>query len=246
MNETLETIHKMKSIKEFSDKEITKENLDKILNASIQAANASSRQNYSIIVVDDKEILNQFFYKSNKGLLFCVDYTRLVDTAKHLKYEYSPDNIQEFITGSVDTILAAQTAAIAAKSLGIGSLFTNSIHRNPLPKIYELFNLPTEFCFPSIALCLGYAKEEPIKKGRIKTGVVHYQKHKRLSPEEIDSIVKDYADEKNNLGIPAEILKEHGYKDYFEFFYKRWTQPRNPERIEDFYNALKAAKFFRS
>ncbi|MGC9779279.1 MAG: nitroreductase family protein [Candidatus Heimdallarchaeota archaeon] len=247
MNETLKTIHNLKSIREFSDKEISKEDLEKILNASIQAACASARQNYSIIVVEDEEILKKLFYRANKGLLFCIDYTRIIDTAKYLKYEFCPDNIQEFITGSTDTILAAQTAAIAAKALGIGSLFTNSVHRAPLPEIYELFNLPQEFCFPSVALCLGYAKKEPAeKRGRLTTGVIHYHKHKRVSSEEIDSIIEEYADEKKNLGMTAEQLTEYGVKDYFEFFFTKWTRPRNPERIEDLYNTLTKAKFFRS
>jgi len=246
MNETLQTIHKLRSIREFSDKEISQEDLDKILDASIRAANASARQNYSIIVVDDPEILQKLFYGANKGLLFCVDYTRIVDTGHHLNYSYAPNNIQEFITGSVDTTLAAQTAAIAAKSLGIDSLFTNSIIRESIPAIYELFNLPQEYCFPLIALCLGYPKTEPlIKKGRLKTGVVHDNKHHRLTSDDANSIREQYADESNNLGITKEQAEKAGVKDYFEFFFTRWSRPRNPERIAEIYNLLKLAQFLR-
>ncbi|NHJ86682.1 MAG: nitroreductase [Asgard group archaeon] len=244
MNETLKTIHNLKSVREYSEKEIPKNILDQILNASIQAANASARQNYSIIVVDDKELLKNYFYNANKGLLYCVDYTRLTETAKHLGYSYDPSNIQEFITGSTDTILAAQTAIIAAKSLGIDSLFTNSIHRTPFDKLYKDFNLPDEFCFPLIALCLGYAKNElGPKKGRLTIGVIHYNKHKKVTPKEIDQIVEAYANEDNHLGQPKERYAEIGVKDYYEFFFTKWTRPRNPERIKDYYDRLKKAHF---
>ncbi|HUT79596.1 MAG TPA: nitroreductase family protein [Candidatus Bathyarchaeia archaeon] len=245
MNETLKTIHNLKSVRDFAEKDIPKEIMDQILKASIQAANASARQNYSIIVVDDKELLKNYFYNSNKGLLFCVDYTRLTETAKHLGYSYDPSNIQEFITGSTDTILAAQTAVIAAKSLGIDSLFTNSVHRAPFDKLYEEFNLPDEYCFPLIALALGYAKNEPgRKKGRLTTGVIHYNKHQIVTPEEIDQIVEAYDNEENNLGQSKERYAEIGVKDYYEFFFTKWTRPRNPEKIKDYYERLKKALFF--
>jgi nitroreductase len=248
LNDTIKTIQNLRSVRDFSDKEISKEDLDKILNSTIRAANASARQSYSVIVVEERDTLDKLFYKANKGLLFCVDFTRLVDTAKTLKYDFDPNNIWSYITGSTDAILAAQTAAIAAKSLGIDSLFTNSIHRAELPKVYELFNLPNESCFPLIALCLGYAKTElPYKKGRLTTGVIHYEKHKRVTSEDVAKIAKQYEDYENErLGLPPEQYKEIGVKDYFEFFYTKWSRPRNPQKLEEIHKTLRETKFFPS
>ncbi|NHJ38923.1 MAG: nitroreductase [Asgard group archaeon] len=247
MNETIETIQSLRSIREFSDKEIKKDDLETILDSAVRAANASSRQDYSIIVVEDGEILDKLFYGANKGLLFCIDFTRLVDTAKELNYEYNPDNIWDYLCGSTDAILVAQTAAIAAKSLGIDSIFTNSVHRAELSKVYELFNLPKEFCFPLLALGLGYAKSEPsIKKGRLKLGVIHYHKHKRMTSEDVANIVKQYDDfENTGLGIPSDRLAEFGVKDYFEFFYTKWSRPRNPEKLKEIHETLVGTKFFK-
>lgn len=246
MNETIKTIQSLRSVRDFSDKEISKICLDEILNSAVRAACSSARQNYSIIVVEDREILDKLFYGANKGLLFCTDFTRLIDTANELEYKYNPNTIWEFITGNTDTILAAQTAVIAAKSLGIDSLFTNSIHRAELAKIYELFNLPKEYCFPLIAIGLGYAKSEPLyKKGRLKTGVIHYQKHRRLTSDEIANIAKQYKDfENERLGYPPEKYQEIGVKDYFEFFYTKWTRPRNPQKLEEIHKTLLETKFF--
>ncbi|NPE07780.1 MAG: nitroreductase [Asgard group archaeon] len=222
MNETIKIIQNMRTIRKFSDKKISKKDLELIINSSVRAANSSRRQNYSIIVVDEKETLDQLFYGSNKGLVFCLDFNRLIDTAKHLGYDYDPKDIRLFIIGSIDTILAAQTATIAAKSLGIDSIFTNSIHRAKIEDVYKHFNLPEQYCFPLIALGLGYPEEEPKwKMGRLSgPGLVHDNKYQRLTSEELDQLVKDYDDQDLKLGVPAESLAEQGFERYLDWFFK--------------------------
>lgn len=44
---------------------------------------------------------------------------------------------------------------------------------------------------------------------------------------------------KMNLGRSAEV----GVKDFYELFFIKWTQPRDPARIKDFYDKLKKAHF---
>ena len=76
--------------------------------------------------------------------------------------------MEAFVTGSTNTILAAQTAVIAAKSLGIDSLLTNGVHRGDMERLWEMLGLPRQYCFPLIALVLGYAAKEPAyQKGRL-------------------------------------------------------------------------------
>jgi len=122
-----ETIHSLRSIHgDFSDKQVSDVDVKTILEASVRAANASNMQTYSIVVSRDPEKIQKLTtYRAGCLLLFCADYTRVIDTAKHLGYEYYADNMEGFITSSTNTILAAQTALIAAKSLGIDSLLTN-------------------------------------------------------------------------------------------------------------------------
>ncbi|MFX0126275.1 MAG: nitroreductase family protein, partial [Candidatus Hodarchaeota archaeon] len=106
MNETLNTIQKLRSIRSFSEKEITDTDLNIIFDAAVRAATAGMQQSYSIVVVKDKELLKEFFYNANKALVFCVDHNRLVDTAKHINQVYLVDRLEAFVTGSTDTILA--------------------------------------------------------------------------------------------------------------------------------------------
>ena len=64
MNQTLETIQNLRSIHgNFSEHEISEQDLTTIIEASLRAANASARQGYSVIVVEDREKMKKFFYK---------------------------------------------------------------------------------------------------------------------------------------------------------------------------------------
>lgn len=227
MNETLKTIESLRTVRSFSERDITDEKLSRILNSCVKAASASARQTYSIIVVDDKSVMKEIGYTGNKMLVFCVDYNRIADTAEFLGYQFSyQEAVSDFVTGSTDTVLAAQTAAIAAKSLGIDSLFTNCLHRGNIDRIYKLLNLPEKYCFPLIALILGYADESKLKttgKGRLSgPGVIHYGKYHRLKEEEINNIVLEYdAVEKHYLSLIAG-WRDKGYGHYLDYFYEVW------------------------
>lgn len=227
MNETIEIIKNLKTVRRFSDKDISEDDLLLILEACVNAATASARQAYSIIVVDDKKVMKEIGYVGNKILVFCVDFNRVIDTAEYLGFQYNHGvPIAGFITGSTDTILAAQTAAIAAKSIGIDSFFTNCVHRGNINRIYELLNLPERYCFPLIALVLGYSDEKKIKltkKGRLKgEGIIHRNKYHRLDNEGLNNIVLEYDSQDKHFLSLIDGWREKGYKHYLEYFYEKW------------------------
>ena len=163
-NETLETIHSLRTIHgNFTDRPIPQEQLDMILQASIQAPNGSGLQTYSIVIIKDRDRMMKICgYQGAALLLYCVDYNRLIASANSVGHQYYPEGLQTFITGSTNTILALQTAVIAARALGIDSLTTNGIHRGDMQRVWDEVELPKRFCFPLIALVLGYPTEEPI------------------------------------------------------------------------------------
>ncbi len=244
-NETLRTIHSLRSTHgNFSDKEIKDEDLQTILNAAVRAANSSARQCYSIIVIEDKKLMKQVIgYTGSKALVFCVDYNRLIDTARYLGHTYDVGETLWFITASIDTVLAAQTAAIAARSLDIDSLFTNGIHRGDPSRVYRLLKLPEKHCFPLIALVLGYTTKEPdYLKGRLNgAGVVHFGEYHRLTDQELMDLVKQYDDPDKHLGLNQD-WKEKGFDHYLDWFYKVWSRPVDRKR-DTFYDILRNAQF---
>lgn len=247
MNETLRTIHNLRSVHDFSEKEVTSEDLDTILNACIRAANASARQSYSVIVVEDRSVIKELLgYNGSKALIFCVDYNRIVNTARYLNHSYQVEGIIALVTGSVDAALAAQNAAVAAKSLGIDSLFTNSVHRGDIGRIYKQFQLPEKHCFPLVTLVLGYAASEPKHlKGRLKKGVIHFNKYQILTDGELEGVVREYDDQQRRLGLIGN-WKEQEFTHYLDWFYNVWSKRGAsvlPERLSQFYEILRKAEF---
>ena len=66
-------------------------------------------QNYSIVVVKDRQLMKQVCtYQGSCLLLYCVDYTRVKTLAKHLGHSFFPDNMNCFCLASIDAVLALQ------------------------------------------------------------------------------------------------------------------------------------------
>lgn len=225
-NEILETIHHLRTIHgQFSDREISGDNLNTILTASIRAANSSARQCYSIVVVKDRDKMKKVCgFAGSRTLVFCADYNRLIDVANHMNMDFHASGIVPFVTAGMDAMLAAQTAAIAAKSLGIDSLFTNGLHRGDLSRVYQLLDLPDKYCFPMTALVLGYPDNEPKeRKGRYDgPGLIHYNTYQRATNEELNHLIDFYDNPENNMWLNDDWLKK-GYKHYFSWFFSNWS-----------------------
>lgn len=232
-NETLKTIHSLRTIHgNFTEQPISQEQLDTILAASIQAPNGSGLQTYSIVVMKDREKMQRICgYQGAALLLYCVDYNRLIAGAHSLGHSYHPDGMQAFITGSTNTVLALQTAVIAAKALGIDSLTTNGIHRGDMQRVWDEIELPERHCFPLIALVLGYPTEEPeIHKGRLDgPGVFHHGKYHAATDEELADIAEKYDDDELHIRLSDAWKTNH--RHYLDWLFTRWLG-RNSEPLD--------------
>lgn len=235
-NETLDVIKNLHTTHgNFTREEIPEADLEQIRKASVQGANSSNMQTYSILIVKDRQKIKDITtYEGSALFLFCVDYNRLIDCAKHLGHSYYPDNMTNFVTASINTSIAAQTAVIAAQSLGIDTLLTNGIHRGNMQRVWDILDLPEEKCFPLIALVMGYAtEEEPFQKGRLEnTGIFYEEKYHRLNEDEINEIIAAYDNKENHLGL-NENWDQDGHAHYLDWLHTYWlgraTEPTKSE-----------------
>ena len=230
MNETLRVLNNLHTTHgNFTDKEVDELTLKTILETSVRGANASNRQSYSIIVIRGKEMTEKITgCGASVALLVCVDFNRLYDIGEHLGYPSDYDNMFNYLTAHTDAIIVAQTAVIAASSLGVGSLITNSIHhsfRRNLDDIYKELDLPNEHFFPVTAILLGYEDKEPEhKKGRLTdAGIVHYDKYNRLTSKQKDGLIEMINDPSQNFGGKGDC------DNYLEFYYTKWAAPKSKE-----------------
>lgn len=251
MNEVIKTIQNLKSIRNFSEKKISDEDLKLILNSAVRAANASSMQSYSMIVIENKNIMKELTgYSGSKAVIYCIDLYRLLTTAKFLKQPFGIYDIISFITSAIDTILAVQTSVIAAKSIGIDSLITNGINRMGLKKAYKLLNLPEKGCFPLITVIFGYNKEEQKKQhGRLQNdAIIHYGKYNQLNEEKIKNLIAEYNNHKKPIGLINDWEKL-GLKNYLDWLFSKWLKSENlsiaEEKLKEFYNILNKTGFLK-
>lgn len=235
-NEVIRTIRSLRTIHgNFLNKPIPEVALQTILQASLRTANASNNQSYSIVVIKDRGMMGRVCgYQGGCLLLYCADYNRQKASAESLGHTLDPGTMESFVTASTNTALAAQTAVIAARSLGIDSLLTNGIHRGDMERLWTLLDLPQTLCFPIIALVLGYPTEEPaVLKGRLDgPGVIHNGKYHRLTSEETAEITRQYDDQQRHLALNDNWERE-GYKHYLDWYFKAWLGERAQARTEE-------------
>ena len=186
----------------------------------------------SIVVLNDKTVMKELFgYAGSRALIYCVDFNRIIDTAKYMKINIEIEELVSFITGSIDVILVSQTAVIAAKSLGIDSLFTNGIHRTNINDVFRILGLPEKYCFPLIALVFGYAKRNSQdEKGRLSKGIIHYNKYDKLNDSDYEEIIKEYDNHNPPIGL-INNWEKIGFDHYLEWFYTKWHHKIPDEKV---------------
>lgn len=181
MNPTLSVIHNRRSVRKYAETPLTEAEKDAILAAAMRAPTAGNMMLYSIIAVEDQALKDRlavtcddqpFIAKAPWVLLFVADYQRWMDlfefsgaAAACLEKELSPRLPAEgdLLLACCDALIAAQTAVIAAESLGIGSCYIGDILENC--EIHrEMFSLP-RYTLPVTLLCLGrpFAEREEVR-----------------------------------------------------------------------------------
>jgi nitroreductase len=194
-NETLETLRRLRTIHwDFDGRRVSDDDLTAIIEHGMRAANATNLANYSVVVVDDEDVMRRIVGNSGPArcCVFCVDFTRMVDAAKSLGYDYTPGaGWYAFVAWLYDVYALVQTAVIAAKAMGIDSLITNGLFRVDVNEVKRLLKLPEQHCFPVMAVLFGYGdKPEGVLTGRPPAKqVIHFGEYRRADAAAIAEFV---------------------------------------------------------
>lgn len=211
MNPVIDVIMKRKSMRAYEQREIEAEIKAGILKATMRAPTAGNMMLYTIVDVTDQKIKDKlavtcdhqpFIAKAPMVWLFLADYQRWFDyfLASDVEALCRQKNIPmrkpgegDLFLACCDALIAAQTAAIAAESYGIGSCYIGDImeqyetHR-------ELFNLP-QYTFPICLVCFGYPTQQ--QKDRSFTTrfdqkfIVFENQYQRLGRDDFDEMFSE-------------------------------------------------------
>ncbi len=219
-NETLATILNHRSVRGFLPDALPEGTLEVLIAAAQSASTSSNLQVWSVVAVRDPERKSrlaelagkqQFIRDAPLMLVWLADLNRIEQIAADRQTQVEATHYTEaFILGVVDATLAAQTAFVAAESLGLGAVYVGAVRNLPEQIAAEL-NLPRHV-FAVFGMAVGYpdpAKETGIKP-RLPRDIV-------LHNEQYDSALKRDAIERYN-GVARDFMREQGMKE------QDWTQ----------------------
>ncbi len=225
MTETIELLLNRKSIRAYEDREIGAAEQDAILRATLRAPTAGNMMLYSMIEVNDpaaKETLartcdNQpFIARAPLVWLFLADTQRWFDYYLHSGVEALCQRRGEpmrrpaegdLFLACCDALIAAQTAVVAAESLGIGSCYIGDIMEN-YEAHRELFGLP-QYVFPICLLCFGYPTRSQMQRAMTprfdRKFIVFPDRYRRLAGADFDEMYQGLQERFGQLDHPEDI-----------------------------------------
>lgn len=201
MNEVIRQIKDRKSVRVFEDRPIEKDLKEEILNSAFQAPTAGNMMLYTILDITDQSLKDKlaltcdnqpFIAKAPLVLVFLADYQRWYDTFKLNHCNPRTPEEGDILLAAADALIAAQNTVVAAESFGIGSCYIGDILEN-YELVRELLSLP-DFVIPVGMLVYGYPTKQQIGRKKPvrfeKEYIVHKNKYRRLSKEELDKMHK--------------------------------------------------------
>ena len=237
-NPTLNLIEKRRSIRTYSPHNITQEEKDLIIQATFRAPTAGNMMLYSIIEIEDQTLKNRlavtcdnqpFIAKAPWVLLFLADYQRWFDyfvycecerRCKELNQIYRKPEEGDLLLACCDALIAAQTAVIAAESLGIGSCYLGDILEN-YETHREILSLPP-YVIPITLICFGHpAKEDANIKQSSRFGrdfIIHKNAYKRLKSEDMEKMIQPFKERNFKDGKFPEGAENIGQTFYLRKF----------------------------
>lgn len=184
-NPVLDCIERRTSTRAFSDEPVTAAERQAILHAAGRAPSAGAMMFYSIVSVDDPGTRRElcricddqpFMLKAPLWLLFVADNRKWLDLYEQVgcyddptlanapeRAGYRRPGLGDLLLACEDTMCAAQTAVIAAESLGIGSCYIGDVIERG-EELAELLDLPAG-TVPLALLVFGHKR--PAKPGEV-------------------------------------------------------------------------------
>jgi nitroreductase len=165
--ETLQAILTRRSIRKFTGKEVSEEQITKLLEAAMYAPSARNMQPWHFVVANKKEIVEKLphihpyadmCYETSCAILVCGD-TEIEKTEGYI---------------ALNCGAATQNILIAAHDLGLGAVWLGVYPlKERMEPLSKLFNLPKNVV-PVSLIVVGYPAETKETPDRFKEDRIHY------------------------------------------------------------------------
>ncbi len=160
-----EVVKNRKSVREYSDKQVNRGLIEKIIDAGRLAATARNEQPWEFIVTSDKKILQKICGMCPNG--------PFIKDASHLIAVFSKDT-KYYIE---DSSAATENMLLAIEALGLGGCWVAGDKKDYAEDIRKIFNAPSGHKLVSM-ITVGYPeKEEKPHAKRNLEDVLRWEKY---------------------------------------------------------------------
>lgn len=245
------TIQNHRSVRKFQAKAIPEPVMRGLLEAAVRASTVGNMQIYSIVVtLSDSPVFAElgpchFNQPAATGaaalVTFCADVHRFGQWCRQREAEPGYDNLQWFVNGAIDALLASQNFALEAEANGLGICYLGTTTYNAAD-IVRILHLP-KGVVPVTTVAVGYPAEPlPELTDRLPLeAVVHRDTYQDYTPEQIDSLwaEREASDE------TAQLLRDNGLPNLAQVFTeRRYTRADNLHFSRAYLEVLQAQGMF--
>jgi FMN reductase (NADPH) len=205
-NPTLELMHQHGSVRQYKSDPVPREMVEAIVVAGQRASTSSNLQMFSVVAFTDAEKRakmreycggQRHITQAPVFLTWVADLSRLARISESRGYVMEAGQVENFLLSAVDTAIAAQNAALAAESFGLGICYIGAIRNNPR-EVIQLLKLP-RLAFPLVGMTVGWPVKPPMIRPRLSLdAVLHWDAY---NPAGEENSLQDYDREMIATGI---------------------------------------------
>jgi FMN reductase (NADPH) len=206
---TIDQIHRHASVRAYRADPVPPHLVETIVAAGQRASTSSNLQTYSVVAVVDADTRARLYevcarhkhvLQAPLFLAWCADLSRLERVCQRRGYAQVAGYVENFLVAAVDAVIAAQNAALAAESLGLGICYIGAIRNHPR-EVIELLQLP-RLVFPITGMTVGWPAVEPFVRPRLPLrAILHWERYDASDEEEA---LREYDQAMRETGIYQE------------------------------------------
>ena len=243
-NPTLELIHAHGSVRHYKPDPVPASLVETIVAAAQRASTSSNMQTYSVVAVTAHETRvqlaklcgeQQHIVDAPVFLAWCADRYRLEELNRMRGYQHNAEYLESFLVAAMDAVIAAQNAALAAESLGLGICYIGGI-RNKSASVIELLGLPRHV-FPITGMTLGYPVRSPRIRPRLpQEAILHWEEYDPDQEAALRAYDRTMIETGIYQGRQVDVPGKEGEMEeygWLEHTARRTSQPNRTELLSD-------------
>lgn len=214
--ETLEAINQRRSIRKYLDKPVEFEKITTIIDAARKAPSAGNLQDWSFIIVTEKDLIRQVATYSVEQYWIQTAPALIVVCGFPEKHEMYYGLRGKRLYNVQDCAAAIQNILLSATDLGLGTCWVGAFEED---KIRSLFAIPPDVR-PQAIITLGYSDDTPQDRSLIPIENITFFNRYGMKVEKLHIVLRDYSVEwqkqgnklKYRLTNTGKKIKEHLHK----------------------------------